>query len=75
MRLMKSVLIAAVAAAIFVSLIFQAAICGWFGLSLKNEVRPLEAVTLATNLPAYPVIGMEACGQQRGCRTGGIGAA
>ncbi len=47
---MKSVLIAAVAAAIFVSLIFQAAICGWFGLSLKNEVRPLEAVTLATNL-------------------------
>ncbi len=47
---MKSVLIASAAAIILVSLIFQAAICGWFGLSLRNEVRPLEAVTLATNL-------------------------
>lgn len=47
---MKSVLVAACVAVLFVLLIFHAATCGWFGLSLRNEVRPLEAVTLAINL-------------------------
>ncbi len=47
---MKNIFIAAAAAIISVLLIFRAAICGWFGLSLRNEVRPLEAITLVTNL-------------------------
>ena len=47
---MKSVFMAAFAAIMFVLLIFYAAICGWLGMSLRNEVRPLEAITLVVNL-------------------------
>jgi hypothetical protein len=47
---MKSILLAALAGAILVSLVFFAAVHGWFGLSLKDEVRPLEAITLVVNL-------------------------
>jgi hypothetical protein len=47
---MGRLLSAFIAAILFVSLILFAATHGWYGLSLKNEVRPLEAITLAVNL-------------------------
>jgi hypothetical protein len=47
---MKGVLIAVTAATLFALLILFGASSGWLGLSLKAEVRPIEAVTLATNL-------------------------
>ncbi len=47
---MKRLCIAVIAAIIIVLLILYAAAAGWLGLSLKNEVRPLEAITLVVNL-------------------------
>jgi hypothetical protein len=47
---MKRLCIAAIAAIIIVLLILYVAKVGWLGLSLKNEVRPLEAITLVVNL-------------------------
>src|ERR1035438_5102220 len=47
---MRRLILAGIAAFIFVFAVFLASVHGWFGLSLKNEVRPLEAITLAVNL-------------------------
>jgi hypothetical protein len=47
---MRSALVATFVAIIAAWLILYAAITGWLGLSLKNEVRPLEAITLVVNL-------------------------
>jgi hypothetical protein len=47
---MKSIALAVLAAVTFGSLIFIAAVHNWLGLSLKNEVRPVEAITLVVNL-------------------------
>jgi hypothetical protein len=47
---MKSIFIAVLSAVIAVCLILSAAVSGWLGLSLTMDVRPLEAITLVTNL-------------------------
>jgi len=47
---MKNIFIAAVAAMLLAWLIIHAALCGWLGLSLSHEVRPLEAIVLVVNL-------------------------
>ncbi len=47
---MRVLFYAGFAAVLLVFLILFAAASGWLGLSLRYEVRPLEAITLATNL-------------------------
>ena len=47
---MKKLPFAIAAVAILVVLVFIVVDYRWFGLAIQNQVRPLEAITLATNL-------------------------